>query len=596
MNHEQPPTTQNEIPHLIIPNPPKNPNHNSGHRMVMRLRVGTNRPSERLNWHVSSVSPLPKCYHDAFSDLNWKNAMRDEYSALIKNRTWVLVHRPTDTNIVRCIRTPIDSESKLGADGDSIFDLTLYRSLAGFLQYLTFTHPNIFYVVQQVCFYMHDPQEPHFSALNAVYFSSNPVQHQRTKHIEIDIHFVHDLVADGQGAGLRIPTPFVNARKKRVQELFKEYFYRNGDVYKTLDLDDDDLEMIGDYLDLNPNEGFVDIKEEEIEEMKCKLLGIPYSSLVLMIEEKFLFSRYKSRVVLEVCFNLYWSDNSYSMSNNSWSEILSTDSSVIDLVLTLAEYLILFLIGEEGRAIGNIRDGNKQDTEYALSKLLKMGTVEYYQREFEMFIKRVTIIESLIKLFYISELILALQCLLFRSNLKTLAEAFSLALVVEARFTDLQLLEFIRYYPSNLGETFFRARITKAHFKDKNNQAVDTNVGDHEDPDMKDKQDMKKAEDKTSKMKKARMLKVNKILRDEQGKKKRNKRLVIFFEVGANKDNNHNGVFNDVGGVRKWVSARIIKDEEYDEECRILESINFFRHHLKGKVVVKDWRMIRLWL
>ncbi|GKE90138.1 ribonuclease H-like domain-containing protein [Tanacetum coccineum] len=30
-------------------------------------------------------------------------------------------------------RTPIDTESKLGSDGDLIFDLTLYRSLAGSL-------------------------------------------------------------------------------------------------------------------------------------------------------------------------------------------------------------------------------------------------------------------------------------------------------------------------------------------------------------------------------------------------------------------------------------------------------------------------------
>ncbi|GJY98404.1 hypothetical protein Tco_0515314 [Tanacetum coccineum] len=40
-------------------------------------------------------------------------------------------------------------------------------------------------------------------------------------------------------------------------------------------------------------------------------------------------------------------------------------------------------------------NGNNRDVKYALSKLLQMGTVEDYQREFEMLIKRVTIPESL---------------------------------------------------------------------------------------------------------------------------------------------------------------------------------------------------------
>ncbi|GKA69315.1 ribonuclease H-like domain-containing protein, partial [Tanacetum coccineum] len=34
--------------------------------------------------------------------------------------------------------------------------------------------------------------------VSVVYLSSNSVQHQCTKHIEIDIHFVRDLVAAGQ--------------------------------------------------------------------------------------------------------------------------------------------------------------------------------------------------------------------------------------------------------------------------------------------------------------------------------------------------------------------------------------------------------------
>ncbi|GKF35072.1 ribonuclease H-like domain-containing protein, partial [Tanacetum coccineum] len=184
-------------------------------------------------------------------------------------------------------RTPVDTESKLGADGDPVYDPTLYRSLAGGLQYQTFTRPDISYVVQQVCLYMHDPQEPHFSALknwagfpttrcftlgycvffgdnllswsckrqhtlsrssaeaeyrgvanvvaeiawirnllrelhmpllfatlvycdnvSAIYLTTNHVQHQRTKHIENDIHFVRDMFARGHVRVLHVPSRY----------------------------------------------------------------------------------------------------------------------------------------------------------------------------------------------------------------------------------------------------------------------------------------------------------------------------------------------------------------------------------------------------
>ncbi|GJX53638.1 hypothetical protein Tco_0282007 [Tanacetum coccineum] len=94
-----------------------------------------------------------------------------------------------------------------------------------------------------------------------------------------------------------------------------------------------------------------------------------------------------------------------------------------------------------------------------------MGTVEDYQQEFEMLIKRVTIPESLLKSFYISGLKLDLQCLLLRSNLKTLDEAFSLARAAETRFANLDIWEFLRFNPSTLGEDFFKARITEARFE-----------------------------------------------------------------------------------------------------------------------------------
>jgi len=42
--------------------------------------------------------------------------------------------------------------------------------------------------------------------VSAVYLSTNPMQHQQTKHMEIDIHFVRDQVAIGDVRVLHVPT------------------------------------------------------------------------------------------------------------------------------------------------------------------------------------------------------------------------------------------------------------------------------------------------------------------------------------------------------------------------------------------------------
>ncbi|GJY54443.1 ribonuclease H-like domain-containing protein [Tanacetum coccineum] len=44
--------------------------------------------------------------------------------------------------------------------------------------------------------------------VSVVYMSANPVQHQRTKHIEIDIHFVCDMVKAGYVRVLHVPSRF----------------------------------------------------------------------------------------------------------------------------------------------------------------------------------------------------------------------------------------------------------------------------------------------------------------------------------------------------------------------------------------------------
>lgn len=65
--------------------------------------------------------------------------------------------------------TPVDTSAKLSAsDSPPVADPTDYRSLAGALQYLTFTRPDISYAVQQICLHMHDPREPHLTSLKRI--------------------------------------------------------------------------------------------------------------------------------------------------------------------------------------------------------------------------------------------------------------------------------------------------------------------------------------------------------------------------------------------------------------------------------------------
>ncbi|GJW62734.1 ribonuclease H-like domain-containing protein [Tanacetum coccineum] len=139
--------------------------------------------------------------------------------------------------------------SKIGVDGDPVSDLTLYRSLAGALQYLTFTRPDISYAVQHLhvssisqpttytdaewagflvtrrstlgyCVFCGDNLLS-WSAKRHVTFSrfsvvaeyrgdANAVAETtwRTKHIEIDIHFVGDFVASRLVRVLHVPSQF----------------------------------------------------------------------------------------------------------------------------------------------------------------------------------------------------------------------------------------------------------------------------------------------------------------------------------------------------------------------------------------------------
>lgn len=74
-------------------------------------------------------------------------------------------------------KTPIFHQTKLLELSSSRFsDLTLYRDIIGALQYLTITCPDIAYVVNKVCQFMHNPTDDHWVAIKQIlrYLKSTP--------------------------------------------------------------------------------------------------------------------------------------------------------------------------------------------------------------------------------------------------------------------------------------------------------------------------------------------------------------------------------------------------------------------------------------
>ncbi|XP_070674720.1 uncharacterized protein [Malus domestica] len=190
---------------------------------------------------------------------------QSKYVLDLLTKTEMLDAKPCDTPCLPYNRLLKD-------DGDPYTNPTLYRSVVGALQYLTFTRPDIAFSVHQVAQFMQSPMVAHFTAvkrilrylketlshdigysrgslqlkafsdadwagdpndrrsttglvvflgnspiswsskkqltvplsstpvlfcdnMSAIALSFNPVQHQRTKHIEIDVHFVRERVA-----------------------------------------------------------------------------------------------------------------------------------------------------------------------------------------------------------------------------------------------------------------------------------------------------------------------------------------------------------------------------------------------------------------
>ena len=92
-----PPSNHNLPMEDSLPTPPPPPTHH----MHTCSKSGIFKPTHRLNLHSSSISSVPRSHLQALKDPNWQKAMHEEYNGLISNGTWVLVSRPTGTNMIR---------------------------------------------------------------------------------------------------------------------------------------------------------------------------------------------------------------------------------------------------------------------------------------------------------------------------------------------------------------------------------------------------------------------------------------------------------------------------------------------------------------
>ncbi|CAA7023267.1 unnamed protein product [Microthlaspi erraticum] len=102
------PSPTNTIPNPSpsLPNPEIQPQSQAPqaqphHTMTTRSKAGIRKPQKVLSLLAKTKSPLPKSYIQALSDPNWTHSMTDEYDAMIKTKSWNLVPRPPNVNIVR---------------------------------------------------------------------------------------------------------------------------------------------------------------------------------------------------------------------------------------------------------------------------------------------------------------------------------------------------------------------------------------------------------------------------------------------------------------------------------------------------------------
>ncbi|GJX88375.1 ribonuclease H-like domain-containing protein [Tanacetum coccineum] len=241
------------------------------HLMVIRAQVGTVKANPCFLGHTSHISPLPKSPAVALSNSDWRDAIPVVKPATIHtvlsfalSQNWhihqldvknaflngdlsetVYMYQPPGfvdprfphhkyamelldwAHMAYCNpnQTPIDTESKLGVDGDPYNRSSAEAECRGVANVVVETT----WLRTLLC-ELHMPllyaTLVYFDNASAIYLTANHVQHQRTKHIEIDIYFVRDMIARGHVRVLHVPSHYQYAdifTKGLSSALFEEF-------------------------------------------------------------------------------------------------------------------------------------------------------------------------------------------------------------------------------------------------------------------------------------------------------------------------------------------------------------------------------------
>lgn len=70
--------------------------------MTTRVRTNSLKPKIFLTDTISPPTVEPHNISQAVQNPFWLNAMKNEYEALMRNKIWTLVPRPSNANIVGC--------------------------------------------------------------------------------------------------------------------------------------------------------------------------------------------------------------------------------------------------------------------------------------------------------------------------------------------------------------------------------------------------------------------------------------------------------------------------------------------------------------